>query len=141
MKRILTELVLVSSMGLTSAALAPSLFAQSVSGPGYLWTDTYTASSKNAIVTCANVAQRALSAEHWGALTNLNTVTAASALEGLRGGMRARVICILSTLPPNNVEGFTAIIIVHGNATGVQSTGQELKRRIISLSPQARYTY
>ncbi len=127
-------LISVSGLGAVTNAGANA-------GPGNLWTDTYFSPSKEAIFTCGNIAKRALAAEHWGNLTYLSNIYEAAAWEGVRGSMRARIICILCDLPPTEAEGFAAILIVHGNVDGVLSTGPELKQRFVSLAPQTRQNY
>src|SRR5271165_3297790 len=103
-------------------------------GPGYLWTDAYTRSHVSpGIVTCTKLAEQALLAEHWVNVHFFSGVSSAGAVDGGRGDMYARIICLLADPPPDHAEGFTAVIVVSGDASGVPPSGAQLSRRLRSL--------
>jgi hypothetical protein len=112
-------------------------------GPGNLWTDIYSLVAKNnPVPVCSTMARQAMAADQWVNVNYLGEIAGpwgnSSVSEGFRGSMRARIICIGSLLPPNNSPGFTAVIIVSGNATGVLTAGPQLKNRFISVAPPVK---
>jgi hypothetical protein len=133
--------LMVASLICTVISLqAPRSNAQT--GPGYVWSDIYTVTSAApALKTCESIAGRSLGAEHWVNVHALQGITASIGLEAGRGDMGARIICLLSTLPPDHKEGFTAVIVTWGPATGVPPSGAALYRRFVSLSPKPTYNY